>query len=71
MARVRGRWHGKPGRIRRGPATVTGEVDRTRESAGHWFATASREGAVDRPGSQETCADQEPTKTLVERGWHL
>jgi hypothetical protein len=42
---VIGRWHGKPVRIRRGPATVTGEVHRTRASASHWLATASREGA--------------------------
>ena len=47
MAAVIGRWHGKPVRSRRGPATVTGEVRRTRPpGAGHWLASASREGAA-------------------------
>ena len=44
---VIGRWHGKPVQHRRGPATVTGEVHRTRRrGAGHWLAIASREGAA-------------------------
>ena len=45
---VIGRWQGKPVQLRRGPATVTGEVRRTRRSrgAGHWLASASREGAA-------------------------
>src|SRR5450755_464770 len=43
---VIGRWQGKPVQYRRGPATVTGEVRRTRASAGHWLAIASREGAA-------------------------
>src|ERR1039458_7945313 len=43
---VIGRWHGKPVQHRRGPATVTGDVHRTRASARHWLAIASREGAA-------------------------
>ena len=38
-------------RIRRGPATVTGEAE---PHGSHWHRDASREGAEGRPGSQET-----------------
>ena len=42
---VQGRWSGKPVRIRRGPATVTGEAHRTRPRAAATGASARWEGA--------------------------
>jgi len=47
--------------IRRGPATVTGDADRTRIAAhGHWHATTAAGKARDgRPGSQETSSDRQ------------
>ncbi len=43
-----GRWSGKPVRIRRGPATVTGEATAGRRSsaAGHWAFGLGRRGTV-------------------------
>src|SRR5215210_174765 len=66
----RGGGQGKPVRIRRGPATVTG--DATRTSAATLEPLARRRGAgkarSGRPGSQETCPDRKAHIALVERG---
>ena len=64
-----GRWSGKPVRIRRGPATVTGE-------ATAWASAFARSLGLDRPGkarrgrpgSQETFLRPPSRSTLVERG---
>src|SRR4051812_26262126 len=55
---------GKPVRVRRGPATVTGEALRTRATE----ARAPRFGKArsGRPGSQETCPDRQAIRVLAE-----
>src|SRR5215218_6300620 len=68
-----GRWSGKPVRIRRGPATVTGDALRMRlyAAASHWTRGGDREGAE---GWAREPGDQPPTtkpKALVERGGSL
>src|SRR3954471_10698326 len=61
---------GKPVRIRRGPATVTGDATRTSAAALEPLDRRRRPGKVrdGRPGSQETCPDRKAHNALVERG---
>src|SRR3954452_11503387 len=67
---VQGRWTGKPVRIRRGPATVTGDAERRRltRAAATEPPRADREGARGGPGSQETSLRPQSREALVERG---
>ena len=65
----KGRWKGKSVRIRRGPATVTGDARRGAQAQPLIGRSADREGAEGRPGSQETCLRPQAHKALVERGW--
>src|SRR3954447_18100543 len=61
---------GKPVRIRRGPATATG--DATRTSAGALEPPDPRRAPAKarsgKPGSEETCPDRKAHNALVERG---
>src|SRR3954453_11780340 len=51
---------GKPVRIRRGPATVTGRAPLRTRAAQPLGPSGVREGAErERPGSQETCPDRQ------------
>src|SRR4051794_4804668 len=61
---------GKPVRIRRGPATVTGDATRTSAGALEPLDRRRRPGKArsGRPGSQETCPDRKAHNALVERG---
>src|SRR3954471_7103001 len=61
---------GKPVRIRRGPATVTGDAARTGASAPEPLDRRRRAGKArdGRPGSQETSPDRKAHIALVERG---
>src|SRR3954463_460340 len=61
---------GKPVRIRRGPATVTGDAVRTSARALEPLDRRRRAGKArsGRPGSQETCPDRKAHIALVERG---
>src|SRR3954453_13548037 len=61
---------GKPVRIRRGPATVTGDAARTSASAPEPLDRRRRAGKArdGRPGSQETYPDRKAHIALVERG---
>src|ERR671939_1701979 len=66
--RVGGR--GKPVRVRRGPATVTGDATRTSAAALGPLDRRRRPGKArdGRPGSQETCPDRQAHIALAERG---
>ena len=57
---------GKPVRIRRGPATVTGDAHRI-SATGPQRGPGRRERVE--PGSQETFLRPSPFETLAERGW--
>src|SRR3954466_9705075 len=61
---------GKPVRIRRGPATVTGDATRTSAAALEPLVRRRRPGKArgGRPGSQETYPDRKAHNALVERG---
>src|SRR4051794_35416351 len=61
---------GKPVRIRRGPATVTGDATRTSAAALEPLDRRRRPGKArsGRPGSQETYPDRKAHNALVERG---
>src|SRR4051812_18652038 len=61
---------GKPVRIRRGPATVTGYAIRTSARGLEPLDRRRRPGKArsGRPGSQETCPDRKAHNALVERG---
>src|SRR4051795_5326583 len=61
---------GKPVRIRRGPATVTGDATRNERSRARATGPPTRAGKArsGRPGSQETCPDRKAHNALVERG---
>ena len=69
MGSVHGRWTGKPVRIRRGPATVTGEAHRTRpQAAATGHRSASREGAGG-SGPEARRPPSDPSRSaLAERG---
>src|SRR4051812_20654537 len=61
---------GKPVRIRRGPATVTGDATRASAAALEPLGRRRRPGKArgGRPGSQETCPGRNAHIALVERG---
>src|SRR3954470_14882070 len=61
---------GKPVRIRRGPATVTGDATRTSVATLEPLDRRRRAGKArsGRPGSQETYPDRKAHNALVERG---
>src|SRR5689334_6629660 len=68
---VQGRWTGKPVRIRRGPATVTGGAHRTRRMTPQATEPAARGSGKARsgsvPGARRPPSDLKP-RSLVERG---
>jgi adhesin HecA-like repeat protein len=59
---------GKPVRVRRGPATVTGEACCGVSLTQPPFRDRGREGAAGRPGSQETCLRPQPNSPRG-KGW--
>src|SRR5690606_25138999 len=64
-----GRWSGKPVQVRRGPATVTGEVPPHARTARATGGEAAGKARRDGPGSQETCLRPDgSTDALAERG---
>src|SRR5688572_11202625 len=69
MGSVNGRWTGKPVRIRRGPATVTGEAHRTRPRPQPLVSQREpgRRRRVE-PGSQETSLRPKPISPRG-KGW--
>src|SRR5438105_13410177 len=61
---------GSPGQGRRGAATVTGDVRRSRHERSHWVSRSPGKARRIDPGSQETCRRPPDREALVARGGH-